>query len=155
MSFAVTHTHDLASSVDSASAQLSARIRVRLHRRVLDRELAAGAAVDADPARALRALQLTGETERQCVATSLRNIVEAADERHADPASQVRVNDAEVLAARHGIVALIDVLRTEQAVTARGVALARLLVVERHSPMLCERSRHTVQQAVAEALAAL
>jgi hypothetical protein len=118
LSFAVTHTHDLAPSGDSASAQLSARIRVRLHRRVLDREI-------------------------------------AADERHADPASQVRVNDAEVLVARHGIVALIGVLRTEQAVTARGVALARLLVVERHSPMLCERSRHTVQQAVAGALAAL
>ena len=155
MSFAVTPAHDLASSGDSASPQLRARIRVRLHRRVLDHEIAAGAAVDADPARALRALQLIGAEERQCVATSLRNILDAADERHADPASQVRVNHAEVLAARHGIVALIEVLQSEQSVMARGVALARLLVVERESPMLCERSRRKVPQAVAEALAAL
>ena len=89
------------------------------------------------------------------MATSLGNILEAADERHADPASQVRVNHADVLAARHGIAALIDVLRSEQTVTARGVALARLLTEERGSPMLCERSGRTVQQAVSEALAAL
>ena len=71
------------------------------------------------------------------------------------PASHVRLNHADVLAARHGIVALIEVLRSEQTVTARGVALARLLTVERGSPMLCEGSRRTVQHAVSEALAAL
>lgn len=145
-----------AASGEAASGQFGARIRARLHRRVIDREIAAGAAaVDADPARALRALQLTGATERRCVATSLGNILEAADERHADPASRVRLNHADVLAARHGIVALIEVLRSEQAVTARGVALARLLTEERDSPMLCEGSGRTVQQAVSEALAAL
>jgi hypothetical protein len=151
----VIAAHDLAASGAAASGQFGARIRARLHRRVIDREIAAGAAVDADPARALRALQLTGATERRCVATSLGNILEAADERHADPASRVRLNHADVLAARHGIVALIEVLRSEQPVTARGVALARLLTVERGSPMLCEGSQRTVQHAVSEALAAL
>ena len=146
---------DLASSGEAAPAQLSTRIRVRLHRRVLDREIAAGAGVDADPARALRALQLTGPSERRCVAALLGNILEAADERHADPASHVRLNHADVLAARRGILALIEVLRSEQTVTARGVALARLLTEERRSPMLCEGTGRTVQQAVSEALAAL
>ena len=75
------------------------------------------------------------------MASSLWNILEAADERHADPASHVRLNHADVLAARHGIVALIEILRSEQTVAARGVALARLLTVERGSPMLCEGSR--------------
>ena len=90
------------------------------------------------------------------MATSLANILEAADERHADPASSVRLNHADVLSARHGIVALIEVLRGEQPVTSRGVALARLLTVERDSPMLCEGSRRTVvHHAVSEALAAL
>ena len=155
MSLGLIAAQDLASSGEAAPAQLSARIRVRLHRRVLDREIAAGAVVDADPARALRALQLTGPSERRCVAASLGNILEAADERHADPASHVRLNHADVLAARRGILALIEVLRSEQTVTARGVALARLLTEERRSPMLCEGSGRTVQQAVSEALAAL
>jgi hypothetical protein len=155
VSLGVITAQDLPSSRESAPAQFSARIRARVHRRVLDREIAAGAVVDADPARALRAQQLTGATERRCVATSLRNILDAADERHADPASHVRLNHADVLAARHGIVALIEVLRSEQPVTARGVALARLLTVERDSPMLSEGSRRTVQQAVSEALGAL
>ena len=147
--------HDRAWSGEPASARFSARLRVRVHRRVLDREIAAGGAVDMDPARALRGLQLTGARERLRVATSLGNILDAADERHADPASRVRVNHADVLAARHGIVALIEVLRSEQRVTARGVALARLLAVERSSPMHCESSGRTVRHAVSEALAAL
>ncbi len=155
MSLDVITAHDLPSPRQAASAQFSARIRARLHRRVIDREIAAGAIIDVDPARALRARQLTSATERRCVATSLRNILEAADERHADPASPVRLNHADVLAARHGIVALIEELRSEQTVTARGVALARLLTVERSSPMLCEGSQRTVQHAVAEALSAL
>jgi hypothetical protein len=147
--------HDPTPSGEAPSTQLSARIRLRLHRRVLDREIAAGAPVHTDPARALRALQLTGATERLRVAASLGNILEAADERHADQASHVRLNHADVLAARPGIVALIEVLRSEQTVTARGIALARLLTEERGSPMLCESSGRTVQQAVSEALAAL
>ena len=137
------------------SSQLAARLRVRLHRRVLDREIAAGAPLDSDPARALRALQLTGAPERRRIARCLANILEAADERHADPESPVTLNHADVLVARHQIVALIEVLRSEQAVAARGAALARLLIVERRSPMLCESSERTVQQAVSEALVAL
>jgi hypothetical protein len=155
VSLSVITAHEVPSSRQAGSAQFSARIRARVHRRVIDREIAAGAVVDADPARALRALQLTSAMERRCVAASLANILEAADERHADPASQVRLNHAGVLAARHGILALIEVLRSEQTVTARGVALAQLLTVERGSPMLCEGSRRTAQQAVSESLAAL
>jgi hypothetical protein len=138
-----------------APAERGARIRARVHRRVIDREIAAGAAVDADPARALRAEQLTSVAERRGVAACLWNILEAADERHADPGSHVRLNHADVLAARHGIVALIESLRSEQTVSVRGVALARLLTVERRSPMLCEGSGRRVRDAVSEALAAL
>ena len=71
MSLGVITAHDLPSSREAAAAQFSARIRARVHRRVIDREIAAGAVIDADPARALRAQQLTGTTERRCVATSL------------------------------------------------------------------------------------
>ena len=144
-----------APSSEAPSAERGARIRARLHRRVIDREIAGGAAIEVDPARALRALQLTGIAERRCVAASLSNILEAADERHADPASPVRLNHADVLATRYGITALIEILRSEETVAARGVALARLLTVERGSPMLCEGSGLAVRDAVSEALARL
>ncbi len=91
---------------------------------------------------------MTGVAERRCVAASLWTILEAADERHADPASPVRLNHADVLAARDGITALIEILRSEETVAARGVALARLLTVERGSPMLCEGSGRAVRDAV-------
>jgi hypothetical protein len=155
MSLELMTAGNRAASREAAPTQFSARVRARLHRRVIDREIAAGAVVSADPARALRAQQLTSPLERRCVASSLWNILQAAEERHADPASHVRLNHAEVLAARHGIMALIEILRSEQTVAPRGVALARLLTVERGSPMLCEGSQRLVQDAVSEALAAL
>jgi len=46
------------------------RLRVWIKQRVLDREIAAGLQLDSDAARALRAQQLTGTTERRRVARS-------------------------------------------------------------------------------------
>ena len=78
-------------------AQRGLRLRVRIRRHVLDRELASGLQPESDAARALRARQLTSRYERCFVAACLANILEAADERHADPASPLRLNHAEVL----------------------------------------------------------
>jgi hypothetical protein len=131
------------------------QLRVRLRQRVLDREIAAGLRIDDDAARALRARQLTGSTERRQIAACLANILEAADERHADPASALKVNHAEILAARHDIVALIGALRGERVVAARGVALAEILIRDNRSPLLRCGTGRAVDQAVSEALAAL
>ena len=162
MAVAVTtlSTHVIASPSDplppqGTDAPRAVRLRARLRQHVLDREIAAGFARDSDPARALRAEQLIGATERRCVAASLANIVEAADERHADPASPLKLNHAEVLAARHEIAALIEILRSEREVTARGVALAGRLAEAHDSPLLHVQPGRTVQQAVSQALAAL
>lgn len=130
-------------------------LRVRLRRRVLDREIAAGLRPDEDPARSLRAHQLRCVWERRCVAAALSNILQAADERHADPASRLELNDAEVLAARHQLVELIESLRSEKAVAPRGVALARQLADAGTSPLLRARAGFTVRQAVSEAIRAL
>lgn len=135
--------------------QLGLRLRVRLDRRVLDREIARGLDSEQGAARALRVRQLTSLSERRCIAASLAHILEAAEERHADPASSLRVNHAEALAARHGIIALIVALRSETVVAARGVALARILAEDGGSPLVLARAGRTVQQAVSEAIAAL
>lgn len=129
-------------------------LRVRLRRQVLDREIAAGLRPDEDRARALRAQQLVGAPERQGIAACLENILDAADERHADPAPPLALNHAEVLAARHEIVALMDLLCSERTVTARGVARARVLT-EPRSPLLRPHTGRSARQAVAEAIAAL
>ena len=130
------------------------RLRVRIRRRVLDREIASGLLADSDAARSLRAEQLTSVRERRGVAACLANILAAADERHADPASPLRLNHAEVLAARREIVVLVEALRSERAVAARGVALARLLTCD-SSPLSRPQRGSTVRQAVSEAIAAL
>ncbi len=93
--------------------------------------------------------------ERRCVAAVVSNILEAADERHADPVSTLKLNHAEVLAARHEIVALIETLQGDQVVAARGVALARMLTEAGSSPLLRVCPGRTVQEAVSEAVAAL
>jgi len=131
------------------------RLRVRIRQRVLDREIAAGLRTDSDAARALRAQQLTSAPERRRVAASIARILETADERHAEPAANLTVVDAQVLAARHGLVVLVDALRGEGAVSARGVALARQLIESVGSPLLRAQSGLTVQRAVSETIAAL
>ena len=71
------------------------------------------------------------------------------------PDGALSLNHAEVLAARHEIVALIEALRGEGAVAARGVALARRLIESSGSPLSRARAKHPVQQAVSKAIAAL
>ena len=98
---------------------------------------------------------MTSAPERRRVAASIARILETADERHAEPAANLTVVDAQVLAARHGLVVLVDALRGEGAVSARGVALARQLIESVGSPLLRAQSGLTVQRAVSETIAAL
>jgi hypothetical protein len=131
------------------------RLRVRIRRRVLDREIATGLWPSSDPDRALRAQQLTSEGERRRVAAGLAGILKAADRRHAEPAAPLNLRQAEVLAARHEIVALIDALRGDGVVGPRGVVLARRLVESNTSPLSRARAQHTVREAASRAIAAL
>ena len=98
---------------------------------------------------------MTSTPERRRVAVCLANILETAGKRHAEPATRLTVIDAQMLAARHDLVVLIDALRGERAVSARGVALARQLVESSGSPLVRSHAGRTVQQAVSEAIEAL
>lgn len=121
----------------------------------MDREIASGRVAGTNPGLAMRAQQLTTAHERGCVATALAQILAAAEERQADPVSALELNHAEVLAAQYDIVALIEQLRSDQPASARGVALARLLVDAHDSPLLRPHPSQTVGQAVVTAIAAL
>jgi hypothetical protein len=87
-----------------------------MRQRVLDREIAAGRRPDSDAARGLRAQQLTSMPERRRLAVCLANILEAADARHSQLGGRLAAIHAPVLAARHDMVLLIDILRSERAV---------------------------------------
>lgn len=131
------------------------RLRVRVGRRDLDREISQGACLDRDPLRALRARQLGTLSERWAIAACFANILDASAEIEADPATRLSLNRRAVLAARPEIVGLIEVLRSGATVNVQGVALARVLVEDPTGLLARPRMGQTLQQAVADILRAL
>jgi hypothetical protein len=128
------------------------RLRVLVGRRTLDREIAQAALPDANPARAMRAQQLSSSSERHAIAACLRNILQAADECTSDPGSRLALDHRTVIAAHSEIDALIDRLGSDSVLDVRGIALARLLAVDPTSPLVCPRSRRALSDALSEIL---
>jgi hypothetical protein len=126
------------------------RLRVRITRGSLDRQLASGAAADGSPALALRTQQLTSTPGRRTIAALLATILEAAEERQADPGSPLIVDHAAVLEAREQIQRLIDVLRARCELEPRGIALARLLLRDSRGPLFCASPGRPLEQALSD-----
>ena len=126
------------------------RLRVRITRGSLDRQLASGAADDGSPALALRAHQLTSTPVRKTIAALLATIQEAAEERQADPSSPLIVDHTAVLEAREQIQRLIDVLRDRRVLEPRGIALARLLLRDSRGPLFCASPARPLEQALSD-----
>ena len=141
----------------SGSSEVSSRLRarVRLTRRRLDREIAAGASIDQPPARALRARQLRSEPVRRTIATLLIRILEAADERQGQMGSELRLDDTAVLDAQDAIRTLIDTLRGVSDLETRGVAHAWLLTHDPMSPIFHPAHDRALADALAEIASAL
>ena len=131
------------------------RLRVRMGRARLDREIAAGASTGEPAVRALRARQLCSRIERQAIAAALTNILDAAEERQADQSSPLNVQHAAVIAARQGILELVELLRSGAWREPRGVALASLLTRDPTSPIFSSSPDRTVHEALSEIAAAL
>lgn len=138
-----------------ASPEWRLRLQARLERRLLDRQIARGAALDRSPARALRARQLGSTSERRAVAACLVNVLEAVEECEADSASPLVLDRRAVIEARVRIIALIERLRDDRPAEPRGVALARVLTDSANSPLFGTSSRQTLQQALEEIADAL
>jgi hypothetical protein len=131
------------------------RLRVRVHRRELDREISYSASPDGDPLRALRARQLGSVCERRAVAACFANILDAAAEAEAVPSARLRLDHRAVLSARPEIIHLIELLRSEVAINVRGVALARLLADDPTGLLVRPRVDQTLRQALADVIRAL
>jgi hypothetical protein len=133
---------------------LTLRLRVRAARRRLDREIAVGAAPQESPARSVRAAQLAEPRTRRTMATLLETIVDSAQERQHDRSSHLVLEHDAVLEARDGLLELAGLLRSNEPLTPRALALAVVLAEHPHSPLVSPSAAQTVRQALAEIAAA-
>jgi hypothetical protein len=131
------------------------RIRFRLLRGRLDGQIAAEAPPRESVDIRRRCAELTARGSRLCLASALDNILDAADERQGDPASALILDHEAVLHERDPIEELIKRLRSSEAVSARSVALTRLLVHDSHGPLYRHRDDKTLGDALAKIAGAL
>ncbi len=137
------------SSGDTIDVALSLRLRVRLTRGGLDRQIAAGRPCDATPARSLRARQLADPGTRRQIARDLRGVIEFADRCGSHTLiTPVVIDRRAVRAGREAIVGLAERLEGATPVRAEGVALARCLLTDGASPLFHRGCGQTVAEAV-------
>lgn len=130
-------------------------IRFTLLRRRLDGQIAGEAPPPDSVDIRRRCAELTARGSRLCLAEALVNILDAADERQADPVSALILDDQAVSRERDQIEAVIDRLRSGESASARGVALVRLLVHDSRGPLYHHHDDKTLHEALAKIARAL
>jgi hypothetical protein len=113
--------------------RLLARLRARLLRYSLDRDIARGTEHSADPVVALREAQLVSSQERERLAHRLEQLMDASPLGTLGGVIRVDANAVEVAAPV--LTELILALRSSEAVAARGVVLAWRLLTDPTSPV--------------------
>jgi hypothetical protein len=111
------------------------RLAMRWRGHQLARELAAGAAPEADPALALYARWLTALPRRRSMAAAFRRALREAREGRGSAGTRVPVSRERVSAAREELSALADTLARPGPVGIRGAAEARLLLTDGTGPL--------------------
>jgi hypothetical protein len=134
-------------------APLKLRLKVRVKRAKLDRQIAAGRPCQATTALALRARQLVDLRTRRRAARSFRGIVEYVDRTGPGRiVSAVVIERASVRSGREAILGLAERLEGPAPVSARGVARVQTLLTDGlESPLFNPHCGRTVVQAVWEA----
>jgi hypothetical protein len=133
---------------------LALRIRVSVHRRALERDLARGDSPLRSDAHAMRARQLVEPRTRERLARALERLVEGA-ERTPSPSEIVWLPKREILDARAGLLRLAGRLGDSRPVYARGMAMVSQLVCNGTGPAFTPRAGVALRRAIAEATDAL
>jgi hypothetical protein len=128
--------------------------RERLQGRHLDEELAAGADPERDQALALHAHRLRMPRFRARIAEGLESAWRDAG-RPRGLSAKVPLESWAILATGPELQSLIAELRTDDQCHARGVALARLLLIDAESPLYAPSSRDHLAAALSRAYRAL
>lgn len=133
----------LISAADSAHGPRLVGRRVRLWHRLLargaqyrlDSALAAGCSPDADMLRAVRARALVGSVQRRRLVRAWEMLLDEAHGRLAPSHGRIPVRRHAIIAAEHDIREMLRLLRAPLPVPARGVAMARTLLVDGAGPV--------------------
>jgi hypothetical protein len=132
---------------------LLVRLGERMRGWHLDQQLARGVSPGSDPALRLRARRLMGAKSRRRIADALERLLED-DSALAGLSSRVPVSESVILAARPELESLVAALQCDGC-EVRGVALARLLIVDGASPLYGRGSELELIAAAGEAYHAL
>ncbi len=112
------------------------RLKIFLTRERLDRQLAAGSLYDSTALLELRASQLESHRERRMLARQLRRMIDYSDRNGERPLrSAVQIHRPAVRAGKRELLELAAQLEGPAVVGPRGLAQARLLITDRHSPL--------------------
>jgi hypothetical protein len=130
------------------------RLVARLRAYHLDRRLAAGVPPERSAALSLRAARLIDPAVGVAIARRLQTVVAEADGRLV-PRARVAARRRAVFEAADDLDALARRLAASEPRAARGVAQARLLLVEGAGPLYSRRSGEDLTAAVRRARAAL
>jgi hypothetical protein len=130
-------------------APIGLRLRVRLHRAALDRQLSQGLAADAFEERALRARQLgDGETRRRLARVVRSLIADAELPAVARMCSAVPVSRRSVLPWRHALLGVAEWLERDEPVDPCGVARVMVLITDGCSPVYNPDAKHSMGDAI-------
>jgi len=123
------------------------RLRLRISRRRVDRELADGVSPERSDLHALRGSELVDPLTRHELAIQIRTAVAAADYRGA-ALGFGSVRREAVIASREGLLGLAERLESAGPVNPCGVARARALLTDRSGPLYSCLSGASVKEAL-------
>jgi hypothetical protein len=124
-----------ASTDPERSPRRIVRLRMRLGRRHLDRQLLAGSEPNRDPLMLGRARELTDRPARAKLARLLERVLEGAREPEWNPYAVVSLQRSSVQVAAPELWRLIDLLRGPQRISAQGVLMAYRLLTDGGGPL--------------------
>jgi hypothetical protein len=111
------------------------RLRLRLRRRHLDRELLAGSDPNRDPLILGRAMQLTDRSARAELARLFQKVLDVSSDPEARLHGAITIQRGSVRVAAPDIEELIDLLRGPQPISPQGVLMAYRLLTDGSGPL--------------------
>jgi hypothetical protein len=129
--------------------------RVWLRKASLDRSLAAGEDPAASPELSRRARQLTSRRRRAGLAASIRNLLDAAEERPRGFTVAVPIQRRAILGERQMLLQLAEDLESQDELKPRGIAIVERLLIDGGSPVYVDCPDGALHGALVHAHAAL
>jgi hypothetical protein len=129
--------------------------RVWLRKASLDRSLAAGEDPAASSELSRRARQLTSRRRRAGLAASIRNLLDAAEERPRGFTVAVPIQRRAILGERQMLLQLAEDLESQDELKPRGIAIVERLLIDGGSPFYVDGPERALHGALVHAHAAL